>query len=196
MEAPVTTAMGEYKGQQVDQKPPRFDQVILKYKGRKPVLRRNIDGNQTEVPKNPNIDHKGRFKRFSFKEPFQDPRKTLLQFLQGNGEITNFCNIPYQKTSTYLTKYKGLQATNDVDLNVGDDIKIVSNFIGATSPDHTTWGKSKTNKLNNIRDLGWTKEQMTSPKKDMDLRRMIKHRFVSTASSPMHHTFNGDFGIQ
>jgi hypothetical protein len=43
-----------------------------------------------------------------------------------------------------------LQATNDVDLNVGDEIKIVSNFIGATSPDHTTWGKSKTNKLNNI----------------------------------------------
>jgi len=28
-------------------------------------------------------------------------------------------------------------------LNVGDEIKIVSNFIGATSPDHTTWGKSK-----------------------------------------------------
>jgi hypothetical protein len=77
-----------------------------------------------------------------------------------------------------------LQATNDVDLNVGDEIKIVSNFIGATSPDHTTWGKR------------WTKEQMTSPKKDTELRRMIKHRFVSTASSPMHHTFNGDFGIQ
>jgi hypothetical protein len=25
MEAPVTTAMNEFKGQQVDQKPPRFD---------------------------------------------------------------------------------------------------------------------------------------------------------------------------
>ena len=31
--------------------------------------------------------------------------------------------------------------SNDINLNVGDGLKAHSNFIGAVSPDHTTYGK-------------------------------------------------------
>jgi hypothetical protein len=44
--------------------------------------------------------------------------------------------------------------------------------------------------------IGWNKMKMTSPQKDIQLRREISKRFMSTGSSPMHHTFSGDFGIQ
>jgi hypothetical protein len=37
---------------------------------------------------------------------------------------------------------------------------------------------------------------MTSSKKDQALRNLINKRFMSTASTPMKHTFSGDFGIQ
>jgi hypothetical protein len=77
--------------------------------------------------------------------------------------------------------YKGLLST-DVPLNVADGLKAHSNFVGAVSPDHTTFG--------------WSKERMSTTQKDMSLRNLIQRRFVSTASSPMHHTFSGDFGIQ
>ena len=50
--------------------------------------------------------------------------------------------MPYQKTTSYLGTYKGLMS-KDIDLNIGDDLKAVSNFIGATSPDHTTYGNLK-----------------------------------------------------
>jgi hypothetical protein len=49
--------------------------------------------------------------------------------------------MPYQKTTSYLGTYKGLMS-KDIDLNIGDDLKAVSNFIGATSPDHTTYGNN------------------------------------------------------
>ena len=88
------------------------------------------------------IDAKGRYKRFDFKEPFQDPKKVLLRIMQGNGEITSHCNIPTQKASSYMSTYTGL-LSKDIDLNIGDHLKTMSNFIGAVSPDHTTfnWGK-------------------------------------------------------
>ena len=193
-EPPKTLVKDGYRGEQVVGKPPRFDQVIVKYKGRRPIYRRNIDGLETEIPNNPLVDTKGRFKRFSFKEPFQDPKKTLQEFLAGNGEITTYCNIPYQKASSYLNTFKGLQPVDDIDLNIGDELKKTSNFIGAVSPDHTTFGKQKFSKINLI--IGWSKMNMTSPPKDIQLKRDISKRFMSTASSPMHHTFNGDFGIQ
>ena len=44
-EAPVSLATVEFNGEPMDEhsKPPRFDQVILKYKGKRPVFRRNLD---------------------------------------------------------------------------------------------------------------------------------------------------------
>jgi len=47
-----------------------------------------------------------------------------------------------------------------------------------------------------IHCLGWSKFKMISTEKDPNLRNLISKRFMSTASSPMHHTFSGDFGIQ
>jgi len=69
--------------------------------------------------------------------------------------------------------YKGLMS-NDIDLNIGDDIKAISNFIGAVSPDHTTFG--------------WSKNRMNSTVKDQNLMAQISKRYMSTASSPMRHT--------
>ena len=79
-EAPVSQAQIEFNGAKIDEhsKPPRFDQLITKYKGKRPVFRRPME---TEVKINPLIDSKGRYKRFDFKEPLQDPKKTLLTFL-------------------------------------------------------------------------------------------------------------------
>lgn len=42
---------------------------------------------------------------------------------------------------------------------------------------------------------GWTKDAMSSTQKDLALRNLINKRFMSTASTPMRHTFSGDFGI-
>lgn len=74
----------------------------------------------------------------------------MQEFLAGNGEITTYCNIPYQKATSYLTTFKGLQG-NDPDLNIGDELKKTSNFVGSLSPDHTTFGKTEIfeNKFNN-----------------------------------------------
>ena len=69
-EPPTTLVKDGYRGEQVQGKPPRFDQVIVKYKGKRPIYRRNLEGLETNIQPNPLIDRKGRFKRFSFKEPF------------------------------------------------------------------------------------------------------------------------------
>ena len=74
------------------------------------------------------IDSKGGFKRFDFKEPFQNPKETLQNFLKGKGHITTHCNIPTQKQSSYMTTYKGLPAQAsrgpdgilELDQSVGD----------------------------------------------------------------------------
>ncbi len=72
--------------------------------------------------------------------------------------------------------------SNDIDLNIGDTLKIQSGILGAVSPDHTTYN--------------WRRNRMLSPEKDPALRNLIGKRFMSTASTPMRHTFSGDFGIQ
>lgn len=43
--APVTLAKEEFNGAQIEHhsKPPRFDQLILKHKGKRPVQRRNLE---------------------------------------------------------------------------------------------------------------------------------------------------------
>lgn len=82
-----------------------------------------------------------------------------------------------------MQTYKGLQLPpEDVNLNIGDVIKVHSNFVGAVSPDHTTFE--------------WSRDQMSGQDKDASLRNLISRRFMSTASTPMRHTFSGDFGIQ
>lgn len=101
-------------------------------------MRRNIDPTDN-IQRNPLIDPKGRFKRFEFKEPFQNPKKVKLRLLAGNGEITTHCNIPNPKTTSYINTFKGLPS-EDINLNIGDKIKVVSDFIGSISPDHTTYG--------------------------------------------------------
>lgn len=172
-EAPISLARHEFNGMPIDEhaKPPRFDQLITKHKGKRPVF----DGRNTAGDNiyNPLIDSKGRFKRFVFKEPFQDPKQVLQGFLAGQGEITAHCKIPTLKTTSYMNTFKGLMS-NDVPLNIGDGLKVHSNFIGAVSPDHTTFG--------------WSKERMSTAQKDVSLRSLISRRFMSTASSPMHHT--------
>jgi hypothetical protein len=68
-EAPISLASFEFSGERSPEaKPPRFDQLILKYKGKRPQLNRR---NQEQPLRfNEQIDSKGRFKRFDFKEPF------------------------------------------------------------------------------------------------------------------------------
>jgi hypothetical protein len=63
----------------------------------------------------------------------------LLKFLEGKGDITSHCKLPDTKTTSYISTYKGLNG-NDIDLNIGDGLKYKSNFVGALSPDHTTFG--------------------------------------------------------
>lgn len=45
-EPPQTLMHDGYRGEQTQGKPPRFDQVIVKYKGKRPVYRRNLDALQ------------------------------------------------------------------------------------------------------------------------------------------------------
>lgn len=39
-----------------------------------------------------------------------------------------------------MNTYKGLMS-NDINLNIGDHLKYSSAFVGAVSPDHTTYRK-------------------------------------------------------
>jgi len=77
-DAPISYSTQEHRGDQVDFRPPRFDQVILKYKGTRPAYR-NINQEYASGKKdfNPLIDSKGRFKRYQFKEPLQNPKIVL-----------------------------------------------------------------------------------------------------------------------
>jgi hypothetical protein len=112
--------------------------------------------------------------------------------LAGKGHLTTHCNIPIQKQSTYLSLFKGIAPQRgrkegsilEFDMTVGDQLKTHSNFIGALSPDHTTYP-------------GWKKGDMSPgpAQKDIALRTLISKRFMPTASTPMRHTFTGDFGI-
>lgn len=70
---------------------------------------------------NPMLDAKGRFKRFIFVKPLQDPKEVLQRFLKGRGDVTQYCKMPYAKTTLYQHCFKGLtHAANEVNLNIGD----------------------------------------------------------------------------
>jgi len=88
-----------------------------------------------------------------------------------------------------MTTFKGLARPRggilEYDMTVGDQLKMTSNFVNAVSPDHTTFP-------------GWNRDQMSPGpmQKDVGLRTLIGKRFMPTASTPLRHTFTGDFGIQ
>ena len=88
-----------------------------------------------------------------------------------------------------MTNFKGMKRAlgsgSEFEMTVGDQLKATSNFVNSLSPDHTTFP-------------GWKRDQMSPGphQKDVALRSLIGKRFMDTASSPMRHTFSGDFGIQ
>ena len=98
----------------------RFDQLITKYKGKKSDIR--VGGTQSDIKlPNPMLDAKGRFKRFIFVKPLQDPKEVLQRFLKGRGDVTQYCKLPTPKTTSYQYSYKGLKAVeNEVNLNIGE----------------------------------------------------------------------------
>jgi hypothetical protein len=86
-------------------KAPRYDKLVANLRAKKfsePFTEQNTPLNRT-------LDKGRALEKFKFPEPLYDVKQYKQKFLNGNGNITGFCELNDAKLSDYQLTYKGRQ---------------------------------------------------------------------------------------